>query len=81
MVLVGFSDFIILSISCEEASPFYVREGVVVLTRYLIGFLLFDYTLLLPTFLILSAIVGTSRCLFSDKYKTHKYSMGRTYNY
>jgi hypothetical protein len=23
---------------------------------------------------------GTSRCLFSDKYKTHKYSMERAYN-
>ena len=23
---------------------------------------------------------GTSRCLFSDKHKTHKYSVGRTYN-
>ena len=26
------------------------------------------------------AVSGTSRCLFSDKYTTHKYSMGRTYN-
>ena len=23
---------------------------------------------------------GKSRCLFSDKYKTYKYSVGRTYN-
>jgi ribonuclease HI len=25
-------------------------------------------------------VSGTSRCLFWDKYKTHKYSMGRTHN-
>ena len=24
------------------------------------------------------AVSGTSRCLFSEKYKTHKYSAGRT---
>jgi hypothetical protein len=26
------------------------------------------------------AVSGTSRCLFSDKYKTHKHSMGRAYS-
>ena len=26
------------------------------------------------------AVNGTSRCLFSDKYKTHIYSVGRAYN-
>ena len=26
------------------------------------------------------AVSGTSRCLFSDKYETQKYSVGRTYN-
>jgi len=26
------------------------------------------------------AVSGTSRCLFSDKHKTHKYSVGRAYS-
>jgi hypothetical protein len=26
------------------------------------------------------AVSGTSHCLFSDKYKTHKHSVGRAYN-
>ena len=26
------------------------------------------------------AVSGTSRCLFSDKYKTHKYSVSRAYS-
>ena len=26
------------------------------------------------------AVSGTSRCLFSDKYKTHKYSVGGAYS-
>jgi len=26
------------------------------------------------------AVSGTSRCLFSDKYKTYKYSVGRAYS-
>jgi len=27
------------------------------------------------------AVCGTSRCLLRDKYKTHKYSVGRVYNF
>jgi hypothetical protein len=27
------------------------------------------------------AVGGTSRCLFPDKYKTHKYRVGRAYSY
>ena len=26
------------------------------------------------------AVIGTSRCLFSDKYKTYKYGVGRAYS-
>jgi hypothetical protein len=29
---------------------------------------------------LVHAVSGTSRCLFSDKYKTYKYSVGRAYS-
>ena len=53
---------------------------------HLVGFIIRNLLPYLNTFHLgyknqsVYAVSGTSRCLFSDKYKTHNYSVDKAYN-